>query len=147
MQLIKNTIASGDASSVTVLRIPTVRMAKATPEKQAAATPNMTQNSLNGTGASTRSSDVLLLPASLAIFWLVAEPAGCMASLADSAPLEMRRLGPEVFEVFLPGTDQAAIDRAVDRLRAGSISLISMTRKVQTLEEAFLGILEQARSR
>jgi ABC-2 type transport system ATP-binding protein len=68
------------------------------------------------------------------------------AALADSAPV-VRPLGPGVFEVLLRGKDQADIDRAIDRLRAGAISLVSMTRKSQTLEEAFLGILQQAHSR
>lgn len=79
---------------------------------------------------------------------VVAGPAGTVrAALAESTRDEMRPLGPDQFEVVLRETDQAAIDRAIDRLRGQSISLISMTRKVQTLEEAFLGILEQARSR
>ena len=79
---------------------------------------------------------------------VVAGPAATVrAALADSTRAEMRPLGPDQFEVVLRETDQAAIDRAIDRLRGQSISLISMTRKVQTLEEAFLGILEQARSR
>jgi len=62
-------------------------------------------------------------------------------SVAEIKPLEGGR-----FELLLRATDQATIDRAVDRLRAASLSLISMTRSRQTLEEAFLGILQQARS-
>jgi len=69
------------------------------------------------------------------------------AALADLSPAQIRPLGLDQFEVLLRGTDQAAIDRAIDRLRAASISLVSMTRRSQTLEEAFLGILQQARAK
>ena len=50
-------------------------------------------------------------------------------------------------ELLLQGADQAAVDRLVDRLRAAGLSLVSMTRTRQTLEEAFLGILQQARTK
>ena len=78
----------------------------------------------------------------------VAGPEGALrAALADAQGAEIRSLGPERFEVLLCATDQAAVDRTVDHLRSGSLSLISMTRKVQTLEEAFLDILQQARAK
>ncbi|MEX0676418.1 MAG: ABC transporter ATP-binding protein [Pirellulales bacterium] len=79
---------------------------------------------------------------------VAAGPEGAIrAALAELNPAEVRPVGPGQFEMLLRGTDQAAIDRAIDRLRGQSISLVSMTRKSQTLEEAFLGILQQARSR
>jgi ABC-2 type transport system ATP-binding protein len=78
----------------------------------------------------------------------VAGPEGALrAALADSNGAEIRPMGPDRFEVQLRDTEQATIDRTVDRLRLGSLSLISMTRKVQTLEEAFLDILQQARAK
>ena len=40
---------------------------------------------------------------------------------------------------------QAAIDAAIDRLRRHALSLVSMSRSRQTLEEAFLAILQRAR--
>jgi ABC-2 type transport system ATP-binding protein len=67
------------------------------------------------------------------------------AALSDTG--EIRPVGLDQFEVLLRGPDQAAIDRAVDRLRGQSLSLVSLARKSQTLEEAFLAILGQARAR
>jgi ABC-2 type transport system ATP-binding protein len=49
------------------------------------------------------------------------------------------------WEVLVPGGEQAAIDRLVDRLRAAGVSLASLTRSRPTLEQAFLEILQQAR--
>ncbi len=69
------------------------------------------------------------------------------AALAESASVEMRLLGLDQYEVVVRGMDQAAIDRAIDRLRASAISLVSMTCESQTLEEAFREILQRARSR
>jgi ABC-2 type transport system ATP-binding protein len=65
-------------------------------------------------------------------------------ALAEWNPAEVRLVGVSQFEVLLRGADQAAIDRAVDRLRGHALGLVSMTRRTQTLEEAFLAILEQA---
>jgi ABC-2 type transport system ATP-binding protein len=78
--------------------------------------------------------------------------AAVRAALADAGGSEaggadIRRIGPDQFEVLLRETDQAAIDRTVDRLRSQSLSLVSMTRNAQTLEEAFLDILQQARGK
>lgn len=68
------------------------------------------------------------------------------AALAESSPASVRPVGSDRLEVLLLDMDQTSLDRTVDRLRAASISLISMTRRSQTLEEAFLGILERARA-
>ncbi len=59
----------------------------------------------------------------------------------------MRPVGPDQFEIGLPGWDQPEVDRAIDRLRAANVSLLSMTRARLTLEEAFLAVLQQARGR
>jgi ABC-2 type transport system ATP-binding protein len=67
------------------------------------------------------------------------------AALADRGDAETRLLGPDQQQIILRGADQATIDRTIDRLRAGGISLISMSPSRQTLEEAFLGILKQSR--
>jgi len=67
------------------------------------------------------------------------------AALADSTLVDLRAAPNGHFEVLLKTTDQRAIDASVDRLRQNSVSLISMSRNRQTLEEAFLGILERAR--
>ena len=67
------------------------------------------------------------------------------AAAADMPNCQMRLLGPNQFELLLHAPDQSAIDRGIDRLRQGSLSLISMSPSRQTLEEAFLGILKRAR--
>ncbi len=58
---------------------------------------------------------------------------------------EIQGLGGDQVEIRLHAADQATIDAAIDRLRARAISLLSMSRSRQTLEEAFLGILNKAR--
>jgi hypothetical protein len=77
---------------------------------------------------------------------VVAGPESALrAALGEAA--EIRPVGVDQFEVLLRGPDQAAVDRAIDLVRGRSLSLVSLTRRAQTLEEAFLGILQQARSR
>jgi ABC-2 type transport system ATP-binding protein len=49
----------------------------------------------------------------------------------------------EHVEVSLAMTDQAAIDRAIDALRARGVSVVSMSRRRRTLEEAFLDTVRQ----
>jgi len=62
----------------------------------------------------------------------------------EGLPFELQAAGGDQFELRFTGIDQAAIDGIVDRLRGHSLSLISMSRSRQTLEEAFLDILKQA---
>jgi ABC-2 type transport system ATP-binding protein len=86
-------------------------------------------------------------PADAEVRLVVAGDEGAIrAALAEAHPTEFRLVGVNQFEVLLAGADQAAIDRAVDRVRGGRLSLVSLTRKTQTLEQAFLTILEQARA-
>lgn len=66
-------------------------------------------------------------------------------AVAAGPGVELRSLGGDQWEIRLVGASQATIDETIDHLRARLVSLISMTRSRQTLEEAFLGILEQAR--
>jgi ABC-2 type transport system ATP-binding protein len=66
-------------------------------------------------------------------------------ALAGLGAAQVLGLGGDRFEVRLQGVDQTTIDAAVDRLRACSMSLLSMSRSRQTLEEAFLDILNRAR--
>jgi ABC-2 type transport system ATP-binding protein len=70
-----------------------------------------------------------------------------LGTLADLPPLGMRSLGDEQFELSIPGADQALVDRAVDCLRGQGLSIVAIARKAQTLEEAFLNILGQARGK
>ena len=66
-------------------------------------------------------------------------------ALFDLPGAATRMLGADQFEIVLRSGDQVLVDRAVDRLREHGMSLISMSPSRQTLEEAFLGILQQAR--
>ena len=78
-------------------------------------------------------------------FVVVGREDGLRTALTDEAGAETRMTGPDQFEIALAAPDQAAIDRVVDRLRAGGMSLVSMSPARQTLEQAFLGILQRAR--
>ena len=73
--------------------------------------------------------------------------AGLQAALADGPVAETRMAGPDQFEIVLNAPDQPAIDRTIDRLRARGMSLISMSPARQTLEQAFLEILDRARGK
>ncbi len=74
------------------------------------------------------------------------DEARVQAALAGTPDVEIRRLSAEQFEAIVRGADQAAIDHLVDRLRAQGVSLVSMVRTRQTLEQAFLGIVQQGRT-
>lgn len=79
--------------------------------------------------------------------FVVAGPEAALHSaLADDPNAETRLLGPDQYEIVLAAPDQTAIDRTIDRLRECGISLLSMSPSRQTLEQAFLGILERARA-
>ncbi len=71
-------------------------------------------------------------------------------AVTETPMLQLQLLGPasgdaQQWELLLRGADQPMVDRLVDRVRAAGLSLVSMSRSRQTLEEAFLGILRQAR--
>lgn len=76
---------------------------------------------------------------------VAASEAAVRAVLADQRPAQLHATAPNLVEIVLKTADQAVIDRAIDRLRQHSISLVSMSRSRQTLEEAFLQILERLR--
>ncbi|HEV3138789.1 MAG TPA: ABC transporter ATP-binding protein [Pirellulales bacterium] len=67
------------------------------------------------------------------------------AALSGDSLAEVRTVGVDQFEVLLKTNDQAVVDGAIDRLRDHGISVVSMSRGRQTLEEAFLEILERSR--
>jgi ABC-2 type transport system ATP-binding protein len=71
--------------------------------------------------------------------------AAVRAALTDLPNAGLLPLEAHEFAIVLHGADQVAIDRLVDRLRSGGVSLVSMVRTRQTLEQAFLQILEEAR--
>jgi hypothetical protein len=66
--------------------------------------------------------------------------------LAEFPASEFRATSDGIFEVLLKTSDQRVIDRLVDSLRGRSVSVISMSPRRQTLEEAFLDMLERYRS-
>jgi ABC-2 type transport system ATP-binding protein len=54
-------------------------------------------------------------------------------------------VGEGIFRVNICLPDQAAVDRHIDDLRCGGISIISLSRRKITLEDAFLGLLHPER--
>ena len=67
------------------------------------------------------------------------------AAVGELAAAEMRPLVGGTFELLLKTVDQPAIDGLVDRLRSRAVSVISMSPRRQTLEEAFLEMIERHR--
>jgi ABC-2 type transport system ATP-binding protein len=67
------------------------------------------------------------------------------AALVHAPLADLRAVDADQFEVLLKTADQAAIDGTIDRLRQQAVSLVSMSRSRQTLEEAFLDILGRSR--
>jgi hypothetical protein len=55
-------------------------------------------------------------------------------------------VGLGMFELTARLADQAAVDAAIDGLRRRGVSISAMTRKRQTLEDAFLGIVQTQQS-
>jgi ABC-2 type transport system ATP-binding protein len=68
------------------------------------------------------------------------------AALGGQAGFELRPLADGRWEALVQTGDQQLVDRCVDQLRAQGLSVISMSPRRQTLEEAFLDILERGRA-
>jgi ABC-2 type transport system ATP-binding protein len=66
-------------------------------------------------------------------------------SIGSRAVESFLPMGENQFEVTLPVDDQGSIDALVDDLRRRGLSLVSLARRRQTLEEAFLRIIQEAR--
>ena len=64
-----------------------------------------------------------------------------MLAIDSATPLVVT--DSEQVQVALTLADQAAVDRAVDALRARGVSIVSMSRPRRTLEEAFLDTVRQ----
>ncbi len=76
--------------------------------------------------------------------------------IATGDPREIQRIGAEFgaqqiaplphgeHELVVPIQDQTEVDRLVDQLRSRGISIVSLSRKKASLEEAFLAILESS---
>ncbi|HVX61244.1 MAG TPA: ABC transporter ATP-binding protein [Pirellulales bacterium] len=63
-------------------------------------------------------------------------------ALGDLPVRSWSAVGGDQFQVVASLPDQAAIDRCIDALREHSVSIVCMTRHRQTLEDAFLGIVQ-----
>ena len=66
-------------------------------------------------------------------------------ALAGLPMLEIRSATAGTCDVLLKTPQQAAVDAVVDHVRQAGLSLVSISRGRQTLEAAFLGILERNR--
>ncbi len=78
-------------------------------------------------------------------FVVAGAEADMRTAVAEYPAAELRPISEGTFEVLLKTGDQREIDRVVDRLRSRAISVISMSPRRQTLEEAFLEMLERYR--
>ena len=70
------------------------------------------------------------------------EPA-IRAALGEWPIAEWGPAGQGRFRLLLKIGDQTQVDRCVDRLRTGGVSIVEMARRRDTLEEAFLGIVSE----
>ena len=64
-------------------------------------------------------------------------------ALESQRMISMKPLGDNHFHLVLQIPDQSAVDRSIDVLRAGGISIEELARGRDTLEEAFLDIVAQ----
>ncbi len=62
-------------------------------------------------------------------------------ALNEVGKCQLQTVGPEAFELTLQLKDQPEVDRCVDALRAGGVSIISLKHYRMSLEEAFLEVL------
>jgi ABC-2 type transport system ATP-binding protein len=78
------------------------------------------------------------------VFELQGKESEIRARLQDRQVFEWASIGAEQFRAAVAATDQADLDRCIDGLRLGGISVCSMTRRRQTLEQVFLDLVKQA---
>ena len=62
-------------------------------------------------------------------------------ALAHQQIASMKPLNENRFRIKLQIPSQSAVDQTIDGLRSGGISIEELTRRRDTLEEAFLGIV------
>jgi ABC-2 type transport system ATP-binding protein len=70
------------------------------------------------------------------------EAAACRAALPGRKLKDLQPLGDHRVRLALDEPDQAAIDACVDGLRGAGLSILGLSHKRQTLEEAFLKTIE-----
>jgi len=74
---------------------------------------------------------------------LVGSEAAIREALGFQQIASMKSLGENRFLIALQIPDQSAVDRSIDGLRSGGISIEQLVRRRDTLEEAFLDIVAQ----
>jgi ABC-2 type transport system ATP-binding protein len=74
---------------------------------------------------------------------VVGSEAGIREALAHQQIASMKNLSENRFRIMLQIPDQSAVDRTIDGLRTGGISIEELIRRRDTLEEAFLGIVSK----
>jgi ABC-2 type transport system ATP-binding protein len=89
-------------------------------------------------------SELTRQPQTELLFTLVGSEVAIRAAVKDREILRFDPIGPDQFNVWLRVPDQATVDQAVDDLRQAGISIVAVTPRVQTLEEAFLDIIRTA---
>ncbi|HUY89215.1 MAG TPA: ABC transporter ATP-binding protein [Pirellulales bacterium] len=86
--------------------------------------------------------ELTLRPQTEVTFTLLGAEAPIRSALAGDQIDSLKANGPGQFQLTARLADQAAVDRVVDSLRRHGVSVASMTRNRQTLEDAFLGIVQ-----
>ena len=75
---------------------------------------------------------------------------GAEQQIRSAIPAEeissLNAAGPGLFQLTARLSDQTAVDRAIDNLRRRGVSITAMSRQRQTLEDAFLGIVQTQQS-
>lgn len=90
-------------------------------------------------------SDVTLRTHSEVQLVLAGQDESIRQALAGYDVGELIALADSQFEVDVRGIDQQQVDRLVDSLRGRGASIVTLARRRQTLEEAFLDIIAEAR--
>ena len=90
-------------------------------------------------------ADVTLRTHSEVQMVLAGDGAQIRLALTDYDVSELAPLADSQYEVAVRGVDQQQIDTLVDDLRRRGVSLVTLVRRRQTLEEAFLDIIAEAR--
>jgi ABC-2 type transport system ATP-binding protein len=68
------------------------------------------------------------------------------SALAARAITEWTALSSDEFQFAVKLNDQAAVDQCIDELRRGGVSIVNLSRRRDSLEEAFLAIVSQGTS-
>lgn len=86
--------------------------------------------------------ELTLRPEAEVCFTLLGAESQIRAALPAQEIASLSAAGPGLFQLTARLADQPAVDRALDNLRRGGVSITAMSRQRQTLEDAFLGIVQ-----